>query len=470
MDSDFQKRSDAFLKWLLEDVSAKVNPNIKLTDLRGQGAGRGLVALADIEQDEELFTIPRAFIITTQNSDLSKILPSVFEDLDPWLSLILVLIYEDLQGSNSKWKPYLDIFPRQFDGLIFWSQEELLELQGSAVVKKIGKKESDTVFNDKIVPIVRSHPDLFNPTKLRESVETATTVEAAIVALAHVMGSMIMAYAFDLEVDREDLVEDDEGFVSDEEDGALPKGMVPMADILNADADRNNARLFYNKSSLAMKALKPIRQHEEVLNDYGPLPRSDLLRRYGYITNNYTQYDVVEVSLEDIREMTTKAMPLELGEVATRLAYLDGEGRLEDGYDIARAIVPSSMFQPDLVALVSTLLLSPAGFLKMRANRQPTRARLTTEAAKVLQDLVLKRQADYSTSIDEDESLLQDPSIERRKRFAIQVRIGEKEILGQALAELRLLVVDAPRTGTSVALKRDRQEQADKGVKKLKSK
>jgi SET domain-containing protein 6 len=49
-----------------------------------------------------------------------------------------------------------------------------------------------------------------------------------------------------------------------------------------------------------MKATQFIREGEEIFNDYGELPRSDLLRRYGYITDNYTQYDVVELRLETI--------------------------------------------------------------------------------------------------------------------------------------------------------------------------
>lgn len=48
MDSEFQRRSDAFLKWLLDDVTAKISPNVKLIDLREQGAGRGLGKTANI--------------------------------------------------------------------------------------------------------------------------------------------------------------------------------------------------------------------------------------------------------------------------------------------------------------------------------------------------------------------------------------------------------------------------------------
>jgi SET domain-containing protein 6 len=47
-----------------------------------------------------------------------------------------------------------------------------------------------------------------------------------------------------------------------------------------------------------MKALKSIAKGEEIYNDYGALPRSELLRNYGYITPNYTQYDVVGISMD----------------------------------------------------------------------------------------------------------------------------------------------------------------------------
>jgi SET domain-containing protein 6 len=65
-----------------------------------------------------------------------------------------------------------------------------------------------------------------------------------IITLAHRMGSTIMAYAFDLEkVADEVSVGEDEGFVSGDEDMVMPKGMVPLADMLNADADKNNVTI-----------------------------------------------------------------------------------------------------------------------------------------------------------------------------------------------------------------------------------
>lgn len=91
------------------------------------------------------------------------------------------------------------------------------------------------------------------------------------------MGSTIMAFAFDLETDDEDDGED--GWVEDGEGKSL-MGMVPMADVLNADA-HSNAHVNHGDMSLAVTSLRPIKAGEEILNYYGPHPNSELLRRYG---------------------------------------------------------------------------------------------------------------------------------------------------------------------------------------------
>ena len=51
---------------------------------------------------------------------------------------------------------------------------------------------------------------------------------------------------------------------------------------------------------MTMIALKDIRKGEQIFNDFGQLPRSDLLRRYGFVTDNYRKWDVVEVDIEDV--------------------------------------------------------------------------------------------------------------------------------------------------------------------------
>lgn len=206
------------------------------------------MARSNISEGEELFSIPRTLILAVQNSQLKTLLPEDVETLGPWLSLMLVMIYEYLQGNQSRWTPYFRVLPTRFDTLMFWSQSELAELQASAIVDKIGKQGADESILGSIVPIVKANPNLFPPINGLSSYEGEAGT-AALLELAHVMGSLIMAYAFDIEKseDDDDEPEDEnDGYMTDDEEEQLSKGMVPLADLLNADADRNNVSFDLN--------------------------------------------------------------------------------------------------------------------------------------------------------------------------------------------------------------------------------
>lgn len=262
------------------------------------------VATADIPEDTVLFTIPRKAIISVESSELSKKIPEVFEDSttaledadneadeeggeasvtpDSWVSLILVMIYEYLQGDRSAWKPYLNVLPKDFNTLMFWSEGELAELQASAITSKIGRDEADNMFRAKILPVIHSHATVFYPEG------TERLGEEQLVTLCHCMGSTIMAYAFDLENDEEKPEsEDDDEWVEDRE-GKIMMGMVPMADILNADAEFNVSRhpgvILLNKSthSLSLNRLTSTTARMHSLSHHCDLYR--LARRYSITT------------------------------------------------------------------------------------------------------------------------------------------------------------------------------------------
>jgi N-lysine methyltransferase SETD6 len=254
------------------------------------------VATTDISAEEELFAVPQSLVLHKSNSELYSIIPDSFDDLGPWDALIIVLIYECLRQDTSPWFPYLQLLPTTFDTLMFWTPEELSELRGSAVVDKIGKQSAEETWNSTILPIMLDDGELFPL-----STTNRKDRERRLLELAHIAGSMIMAYAFDIGEDDdvkvdEDIADSGDSDLTEVDEDNPVKGMVPYADMLNADAHRNNACLSHEDGFLIMKATKAIKAGDEVFNDYGPLPRSDLLRMYGYITDNYSVFDVVEIS------------------------------------------------------------------------------------------------------------------------------------------------------------------------------
>ncbi|KAF2031437.1 SET domain-containing protein [Setomelanomma holmii] len=450
--ADFDSASQAFLAWL-QRSGAEISPKVKLADLRHAQAGRGVVATQDIAEHEVLFRIPRSAILSVENSILSTEIPaSTFEMLGPWLSLILVMLYEYLNGDASNWSPYFSVLPAEFNTLMFWSEDELAELQASAVVGKIGKEGANESFTKGLLPVIKEFAEVFFAGDVRAKQRAEEMRDERNLELMHKMGSLIMAYAFDVEpaTPRKDV--DEEGFAEEEEDEALPKGMVPLADMLNADADRNNARLFYENHVLDMKALKPIRHSEEIFNDYGPLPRSDLLRRYGYITDNYTQYDVVEIPMELVEDVANRAGI----ESAERIEYLDEQEIVDSGYDLTASspFTLQESLSPELIILIETLLQSQDEFDRLKSKgKLPKPEKMTGDAAHLLHEIVKARIAQYPTTLEDDSRSLEAAPLSgdadskaRRYAMAKAVRIGEKQLLGQAEAALAELKTRFGRT------------------------
>jgi SET domain-containing protein 6 len=153
-----------------------------------------------------------------------------------------------------------------------------------------------------------------------------------------------MAYAFDLDNGNEESDNEEDGWVEDR-DGKTMLGMVPMADILNANADFN---VSIDHACVALSVLTSMQAHvnhgdslevnalrsnllagSEILNYYGPLPSSELLRRYGYVTPEHRRYDVIELPWSLVRSAV--AQHLELTEKILEQVVRHASSRMTTG-------------------------------------------------------------------------------------------------------------------------------------------
>ncbi|THV46724.1 hypothetical protein BGAL_0365g00150 [Botrytis galanthina] len=425
---DFEARTATFSAWL-QEMGIGTNPKMALVDLRQEGRGRGVVAIEDIDDDEIIFSIPRSAVLNAQNAKPLAISKRLAEKMPSWLALTSILMAEG-QIEDSKWAPYLAILPEQLNSLVFWSDSELAELQASAVVKKIGKQGAEDMFKTYITPQGLQH----------SSTE-----------MCHKVASVIMAYAFDIpdpsdgptpggkgDEAADDLVSDDG------EDEKTILSMIPLADMLNADADRNNARLICDNEELEMRAIKPIAKGEEIFNDYGQLPRSDLLRRYGYVTDGYSTYDVAEISAELIVSLfrNGKVHPslpkLTQDKLKVRLDLAEREGIYDESFDLVHSSPDEPSIPDELLAFLYLLLVDESHLKAILDSESslPSRSKLTTElAGQVLAILLQARENEYSTTLEEDEDLLKNANLPIRTAMAIQVRSGEKKVLRAAIQE-----------------------------------
>lgn len=422
--AEFEQVNTAFLAWLAAN-GATVSKSIALQDYSAESAGRGVVAVADINKDEELFSIPRPLLLSPETSELAKKLD--LTTLEGWNPLMICMIYEYGRGAASHWKSYFDILPMEFSTPMFWSAEELKELAGTGVIDKIGREEAESIFKEKLWPLISAHPDLFPMTEQQDK-------EAGFLNVFHRMGSLIMAYAFhDTLPDKdedEDMDSDDEG--DEEEEEKVNVSMVPMADMLNHKTGHNNARLFHEKDCLRMVAIKPIKNGQQIYNTYGELCNADLLRKYGFV-DVPNPNDIAEISGESVVAKCTAADDNGKDEKVEFLLEQDG---LEDFF-----ILEAGGEIPEELIGCAKILMMPIDEFKttvIEGKKLPS-TKLTVEVQKVLRELLEVKLAEYPSSAKEDKALLKQATgtIPERTRNAIVVRSGEREIVQSVLDQVK---------------------------------
>eukprot|EP00834_Sanchytrium_tribonematis_P001788 NODE_46_length_32145_cov_0.918711.p15 type:complete len:301 gc:universal NODE_46_length_32145_cov_0.918711:2675-3577(+) len=225
MDENLQNE---FLDWLIESEGCSISPKLQFHEFEH---GRGIIALEDIIENEELFFINSKCCIRGENE-------AELRHDHKWLPLMVRLANE---LSKDEFQPYLKILP-QVDCPMIWNPEEqeIVEL-----IQSIGITESQELYDQLCEYVDISLEDYY------------------------FIGCLIMAYSFTF-------------------DEIL---MIPFADMLNHHSD-HNAQLFEVEDGFVMRAVKPILQGCEVFNTYGDYANIDLLLRYGFIEadNPWEQY------------------------------------------------------------------------------------------------------------------------------------------------------------------------------------
>jgi N-lysine methyltransferase SETD6 len=238
--------------------------SISLTELPGQG--RCFVANEGIEDDAELFTIPRAMLLNTRNSQLPCLCqdweqangieaspaadptlrgdndmsldeiklpaedddeatsrpPRLWSELSGWSPLILCMMWEQWRAANPTatpstashdWSSYLAIMPNDFSHMpMFWPESDLGHLKGTAVLDRIGRDEADEEYNRNIRPFIRMHAPVFFGQD--ERVQNEPSLEGLIdeyysLKEFHIQGSRILSRSF--HVKKEDQADVKEG-------------------------------------------------------------------------------------------------------------------------------------------------------------------------------------------------------------------------------------------------------------------
>ena len=160
------------------------------------------------------------------------------------------------------------------------------------------------------------------------------------------------------------------------------------------------------------------------------MPRSDLLRRYGRIIEDHKQYDVVEISATSLAESAGEVTGLSSKDIEERIKLADSLDMWEDGFDIMR-----DNDNPTLLECLDVLTADKATFDGMRGLRNAIESGPKPAAAQTLRNCLMKRRRDYPTTIAQDVQKLRE-HLPRRLHMAVEIRMGEMQILAETIQYL----------------------------------
>lgn len=460
---------DGFIAWFQSHGAHLDNSSLGIVDFPLSEGRRGAIALKDIPECHTLFTVPRGLTLSTRTSQLPKRFGvDAWQKAGlhkGWVGLILCMMWEQANGSSSRWRGYLETLPDEFDTPMFWGEDDLAELKGTSVVEKLGKADAEVDYTTKLLPAVKSRPDLFLPNDLSTYYS---------LGVYHIMGSRILSRSFVVEKWNGDEDEDDAagtaGNISmesamdvdekdpnqdpdrvgheedsededEDEDDPSDVAMVPMADILNARYQTENAKLFYEKDVLKMVSTRPIKSGEQIWNTYGDLPNAELLRRYGHVDilplpsgGSGNPADVVEIKADLIVSVISSFLEAVKGDQAKERI----DWWLEAGGEDIFVLDHDFEVPPAMISFTKLLLLSEKEWEKARKKSTPPKPKLEGALYDILISTIERRFADYPTTLETDRAC-PTGSLPLNKRQALIVRIGEKDILRGNLQKLKTL-------------------------------
>ncbi|SPO27722.1 related to RKM4 - ribosomal lysine methyltransferase [Ustilago trichophora] len=440
------------------------------------------------------------------------------------------------------WGAYFDIMPTQFTTPMFWTQNDLTHLAGTSIADKIARDEAEADYHNTAIPFIQSLPQVFlegveEEAKREQEVQKWYSLETY-----HIMGSRILSRSFHVKsrkkglegktVDMDDLdgdddedeseaeVLEDEGEAENEEEApeagsgdeadetkdedeqdqdaddddldsdtdddsdeeeqenVIDISMTPMADMLNARFESDNARLFYKSHILEMRATKPISPGEQIFNTYADPPNSDLLRRYGHV-DEPNGSDVVELDakliltasvthLSSLLSLSVEELKKDLEE---RLEWACSSLGIDEVFILNYLFTPSAKkphrAQPEkptpkelksaatgggipeeMIALTRILCQSRETFEKARSKGKGPSARIEAQEehltsnssvkispSQIMMEAIDLRLNQYpnGSSVQEEEAKLygtRQSEVEgENERRALVVRLGEKRVL-----------------------------------------
>ncbi|GLC60363.1 hypothetical protein PLESTB_001604200 [Pleodorina starrii] len=133
------------------------------TPLQPSDAPWAVYAVTDVPEGRVLATIPRHAVLSAPNSGLSDILAA--EKLGGGLALVAAVMYEAARGLQSKWYGYLSSLPPREYLPVYWSEEQLQQLEGTDIADRArtDREAMAADFESELAPLLSRYPARLGP-------------------------------------------------------------------------------------------------------------------------------------------------------------------------------------------------------------------------------------------------------------------------------------------------------------------
>lgn len=401
-----------------------------------ESTGRGLLARRNVNEGDELLSIPMSLCLTVESSR-KKFGESVIpRGMNDYLAIALQLIYERyVEGEKSFYKPYLDVLPEvdEVNPTFAWDEDDLDFLAGSPVVaatlslRAKLQREYEALLSDPNEGLCVKYPDKF-----------------PVEAFSYENWEWAFVMLFSRAIRLRNLKEGE----------AL--ALVPYADLINhspfsgayVDAREVGDWLFKDGTEeVILYADRGYRKMEQIYISYGPKSNADLLLLYGFALerNPFNSVDVT-VSIQ-AKKQTSQANtddddddtyndPL----ADEKLEFLERVGR-KDTVDFP---CYADRYPTEMLEYLRLMQMTPddtrgkplSAFDYSRTISAANEAAVLTSIVTAVKSQLTK----YPTTEEEDAQLIQDKAMFRlfnyNQRMAIRHRRNEKRLLKRTIAAL----------------------------------
>lgn len=409
-----------------------------LDEVTNESTGRGLLARRNINEGDELLTIPINLCMTIQTARDTLGSDVITDGMNEYLAIATLLIQEKfVKGEQSFWAPYLGVLPEveEVNPTFTWSEEDLSFLDGSPVVAATQslqnklKREYDALLGGDGA-LCERYPDRFPPEYFTHEnwVWAFTMLFSRAIRLRNLKEGEALA-------------------------------LVPYADLINhspfsgayVDAREEGDWLIKTgEEEVILYADRGYRKMEQVYISYGPKSNAELLLLYGFAMerNPFNSVDVTvsiapmtkDRALTLARETNTPVEDFIDPLADEKIEFLERVGR-SDSVDFPCYADRYPIEMLEYLRLMQMTQEDTRG--KPLREFDFSRTISAANEAAVLTSIIqaIKRQLrKYPNTEEQDALLIQDKAMFKffnyNQRMAIRHRRNEKRLLKRTIAAL----------------------------------